>query len=401
MRNLKKGITAPLGFLANGICCGIKEKSYDLALIYTKPKATAACLYTTNKLKGAPLVVTKEHLQKSKKRASAIIINSGNANTGNGLKGIEDAKVMAATTASCLNLKKEEVLVASTGIIGVPLPVDKIKEGIKVLSKELSEEGGVKAALAIMTTDTLPKECSLSFKIEERVVTVGGMSKGAGMIHPKLATTLTFITTDISINYQLLKEALKSSTDKTLNLITIDGDTSPNDMVVILANGLAGNKRITKKDQDFYKFQDTLREVLLNLALMIVKDGEGATKLIQIQVVNAKSASQAKKVAFAVANSPLVKTAFFGEDLNWGRIISAIGNSQTNLDINKVVIYLGENLLVKDGAKAFSSLDKLKELLKEKEIYLKIDLHQGKEELKVWTTDLSLEYVKINSNYRT
>lgn len=401
---MNKGITAPQGFLASGINCGIKEKNLDLALIYSKIKATAACLYTTNKLKGAPLIVTKEHLQKNKK-VSAIIINSGNANTCNGVNGIKDAKVMAATAASHLNLKEEEVLVASTGIIGTPLPIDKITKGAKNLVNKLSKEGGSDAALAIMTTDTAPKEYSLSFKLGEKTITIGGMSKGAGMIHPKLATTLTFVTTDISINYQLLKVALKNSVNKSLNLISIDGDTSPNDMVAILANGEALNNKITQKNNDFHKFQEALDEVLVSLSQMIVKDGEGATKFIQIHIKNARNKSQAKKIAFTVANSPLVKTSFFGEDPNWGRIINAVGYSNTNLDINNIDISIGNislsQTIVKKSIKTSFDKDTVKNILKSKEIYLDINLHQGVEEIVAWTTDLSLDYVKINSCYPT
>ncbi|MDI6786185.1 MAG: bifunctional glutamate N-acetyltransferase/amino-acid acetyltransferase ArgJ [bacterium] len=400
MNTLKEGVTAPQGFLASGINCGIKEKKFDLALIYSKIKATTACLYTTNKLKSAPIVVTKEHLWKNKK-ASAIIINSGNANTCNGIKGIKDAKAMAVTIASYLNFQEKEVLVASTGIIGTPLPIKRITRGTKELVNKLSENGGHDAALAIMTTDTVPKEYSCRFKINNKVVTIGGMCKGAGMIHPKLATTLAFITTDISINYKLLKEALKNSVAKSLNLISIDGDTSPNDMVAILANGKALNDRIVQKDNNFYKFQKALDEVLINLAQMIVRDGEGATKFIKLHIKNAKNYSQAKKVAFAIANSPLVKTTFFGEDLNWGRIINAIGYSDTYLDINKVDIYLGNILIVKNCLKVSFHKNKLKKILQEKEIYLKIDLHEGEKELTIWTTDLSLDYVKINSCYPT
>jgi glutamate N-acetyltransferase/amino-acid N-acetyltransferase len=410
---MENGITAPRGFKAAGISCGIKKKDKkDLALIYSEVSARAAALFTTNQIKAAPLKVSAKHIEDGEARA--IVINSGIANAATGKKGIEDAEKMAGITAEELSVKKEYVLVASTGTIGTFLPMDKITEGIKEAKSKLSSEGGGDASQAIMTTDTFPKEVVVEVNIGGKKIIIGGMAKGSGMISPCLApynsakggitgqaTMLSFITTDAAISGESLKNALKSSIDKSFNMITIDGEESTNDMVVILANSLAGNKEITEADENFRKFSSGLDEVTLKLAKMIVKDGEGATKFIEIEVKNALKFEDAKAIAFSIANSLLVKTAIFGEDANWGRIMAAIGNSGVKIEEDKIDIYLGDLKLASSGCGVKFSEEEARKILKEKEIKIIVDLNLGEESAKVWTCDLTTEYVKINAHYRT
>ncbi|MCG2676189.1 bifunctional ornithine acetyltransferase/N-acetylglutamate synthase [bacterium] len=437
MKEIESGITAPRGFKAAGISCGIKKRNKkDLALIYSEVPARAAALFTTNQIKAAPLKVSAKHIEDGE--AQAIVINSGCANAATGKKGIEDAEEMARITAEELSIKKEDVLVASTGTIGTFLPMDKITEGIKEAKSKLSREGGSDTSQAIMTTDTFPKEVVVELEIGGKEIIIGGMAKGAGMISPHLApynsakgeitrqapnqslrdatgqapnqslrdatgqaTMLSFITTDAAISDELLKKALKSSIAKSFNMITVDGEESTNDMVVILANGLAGNEEINEENEDFRKFTSGLDEVTLKLAKMIVKDGEGATKFIEVEVKNALKWEDAKKIAFSIANSLLVKTAIFGEDANWGRIMAAIGNSGVKIEEEKIDIYLGDLKLASSGCGIKFSEKKAKRILKGKEIKIIVDLNLGKESAKVWTCDLSPEYVKINAHYRT
>ena len=397
---MENGITAPRGFKAAGISCGIKKRDKkDLALIYSEAPASSAALFTTNQIKAAPLKVSAEHIKDG--NIQAIVINSGIANATTGKKGLEDAEEMGRITAEKLGIEKENVLVASTGTIGTFLPMNKITEGIKEAKGKLSREGGGDAAQAIMTTDTFPKEVAVELELGNKKVIIGGMAKGAGMISPHLATMLSFITTDVVISGELLKKTLKSSIAKSFNMITVDGEESTNDMVVILANGLAGNEEITEDDEAFKKFSFGLDEVTLKLAKMIVKDGEGATKFIEVEVKNALKFEDAKRIAFSIANSLLVKTAIFGEDANWGRIMAAIGNSGVKIEEEKIDIYLGDLKLASKGCGVKFREEEAKKILKEKEIKIIVDLNIGKESAKVWTCDLTPEYVKINAHYRT
>ncbi len=397
---MENGITAPRGFKAAGISCGIKKKgNKDLALIYSEVMARATALFTTNQVKAAPLKISAKHIKEGK--AQAIVINSGIANAATGKKGLKDAKEMTKIVAKELGIEKEDVLVASTGTIGTFLPVDKITEGIKKAKGKLSREGGGDASQAIMTTDTFPKEVAVKLEIGGKKAIIGGVAKGAGMISPHLATMLSFITTDVMISGELLKKALKSSIAKSFNMITVDGEESTNDMVVILANGLAGNKEIVEADENFRKFSSGLDEVTLKLAKMIVKDGEGAAKFIEIEVKNALEWEDAKRMAFSIANSLLVKTAIFGEDANWGRIMAAIGNSGVKIEEDKIDIYLKDLKLASKGCGIKYSEEEAKKILKEKEIKIIVDLNLGEESAKVWTCDLTPEYVKINAHYRT
>ena len=397
---MENGITAPRGFKAAGISCGIKKRNKkDLALIYSEVPARAAALFTTNQIKAAPLKVSAEHIKDGK--VQVIVINSGCANAATGEKGIEDAEEMTRVTAKILGIERENVLVASTGTIGTFLPMNKIAEGIKEAKGKLSQEGGDDAAQAIMTTDTVPKEVAIEFEINGKKVTIGGMAKGAGMISPNLATMLSFITTDVVISGELLKKALKSSIAKSFNMITVDGEESTNDMVVILANGLVGNEEINEENEDFRKFTSGLDEVTLKLAKMIVKDGEGATKFIEVEVKNALEWEGAKRIAFSIANSLLVKTAIFGEDANWGRIMAAIGNSGVKIEEEKIDIYLGNLKLASKGCGIKYSKEEAKKILKEKEIKIIVDLNLGEKSAKIFTCDLTPEYVKINAHYHT
>lgn len=400
-----QGVTAPKGFLASGIHCGLKKNNLklDLALIYSEVQANAAGVYTKNKVKGAPIYITKEHL--SNKKAQAIIINSGNANTCNGNDGLVKAKRMAELQGKALRLKTSDILVASTGVIGVPLNIDAIKDGIPMLSERLSKEGYEDAAAAIMTTDTYKKQLAFEFKIQDKVITIGAMAKGSGMIEPNMGTMLSFITTDLNISGEMLSEALKESTKISYNRVSVDGDTSTNDMVLILANGLASNKEITEKNDDYYTFIDVLNTLNITLAKMIAKDGEGATKLIECIVSNCKSEKDAEILSKSVINSPLVKTAIFGSDANWGRVLCALGYSGVNINPDKVNLSfkssVGEVEVCKDGMPLPFDEVKAKEILLKDEIQILINMNSGKYSSKAWGCDLSYDYVKINGDYRS
>lgn len=400
-----QGVTAPKGFLASGIHCGLKKNNLklDLALIYSEVQANAAGVYTKNKVKGAPIYITKEHL--SNKKAQAIIINSGNANTCNGNDGLVKAKRMAELQGKALRLKTSDILVASTGVIGVPLNIDAIKDGIPMLSERLSKEGYEDAAAAIMTTDTYKKQLAFEFKIKDKVITVGAMAKGSGMIEPNMGTMLSFITTDLNISGEMLSEALKESTKISYNRVSVDGDTSTNDMVLILANGLASNKEITEKNDDYYTFINVLNTLNITLSKMIAKDGEGATKLIECIVSNCKSEKDAEALSKSVINSPLVKTAIFGSDANWGRVLCALGYSGVNINPDKVNLSfkssVGEVEVCKDGMPLPFDEVKAKEILLKDEIQILISMNSGKYSSKAWGCDLSYDYVKINGDYRS
>jgi len=399
MQEIKGGITTPRGFQAAGVRCGLKKSKKDLALLFSEIPARATALFTTNRIQAAPLKITREHLQGG--RAQAIIINSGNANACTGSKGLDDARLMAQLTARNLHIKEKDVLVASTGIIGRPLPMDKISRGIEELVQKLTVEEKSSAAEAIMTTDTFPKEIAVKIRIKGKEVFIGGMAKGAGMVAPHLATMLAFITTDALITKQALRKALKDSVDKSFNMITIDGDMSTNDMVVILANGLAQNEEIATGEKSFKCFQEALDFVTLSLAKMLVADGEGATKFVEIKVKNAQDSREAKKAAYAIANSALVKTALFGEDANWGRIMAALGQAGIKLKEDEINIRVGGKTIVKDGQAVNFDQDRINEIMSAENIQLTVDLKMGKGQATVWTADLSASYVRINSRYPT
>ncbi|MBA3063774.1 MAG: bifunctional glutamate N-acetyltransferase/amino-acid acetyltransferase ArgJ [Atribacteria sp.] len=396
---VKGGITYPKGIKASGVKCGIRFNKKDLALIYSEKVADAWGTFTTNKFKAAPLVVTEKNLSLSGGKLQAVLINSGIANACTGEKGLKDAWEITDYVSRGLKIKKEHVAVTSTGKIGEFLPLDKIKAGVKKAISCLDYSGGAEAAEAILTTDTKKKEIAVCFKLGEQKVRIGGMAKGSGMINPNMATMLGFITSDISIKGELLQEALKQVVEKTFNMVSVDGDTSTNDMVLLMANGLAGNKLIDKKDVDYYKFLSALQHVAEYLAKCIAKDGEGATKMIEVEVQNAVSFGEARKVAKAVINSPLVKTAVFGEDPNWGRILAAVGYSGAEVVPDKVDLYLKEKI-VENGQPLTFSRQKLHEYLESSdEVKIIIDLKMGEVNATAWGCDLTYDYVKINTKY--
>ncbi len=394
-------ITSPEGFLSSGIHVGLKKNKKDLALIYSKTVGTASGVYTKNKVKGAPIYVTKEHLENNK--AQAIIINSGNANTLNGEEGLKNAEEMAILTANSLKIDKSNVLVASTGVIGVPLNIELIKNGIDNLTSSLTTNSS-DAASAILTTDTYTKECAVEFFINDKKITIGSIAKGSGMIEPNMGTMLSFITTDISISESLLSEALKESVNISYNRVSVDGDTSTNDMVLIIANGEAKNKTITTKDENYYKFLEALNALNLKQAKRIARDGEGATKLISCNVINAPSIESAELLSKSVIKSSLVKTAMFGEDANFGRILCALGYSNGNFDPNLVDVYFKSHSTIKVCENGFAlpfDEDLATEILKDSDITIIVDLKLGEYEVTSFGCDLSYDYVKINAEYRS
>lgn len=392
MEEIKGGITSVPGIKASGVRCGIKDKGRDLALIYSSTPSHFACMYTTNRIKGAHILVNKRR----RGEVQAVVINSGNANCCTGKKGVDDAERMASVTSERLDVSPLAVLVASTGIIGVSLPMDKIERGINEAVKELSKEGSEKAAQAILTTDTHPKQFAIKYSVNGEELIIGGIAKGAGMIHPCLATMLVFMATNAAISSQLLRIYLRHSVNNSFNLITVDGDTSPNDLVVILANGAL---RSIQGVLYYKRFQEALDYVTYNLAKMIVKDGEGATKLIVIEAKGAKSVRDAKKIAFSIGKSNLVKSAIYGASPNWGRIIVAAGSTGVPIDQNKIDIYLDREMVCKDGCGVRFNQEMVKEVLKKRELLIRIDLKSGNKEAKILSSDLSPEYVRINSHY--
>jgi glutamate N-acetyltransferase/amino-acid N-acetyltransferase len=396
---VKEGITYPLGIKAAGVNCGIRLNKKDLALIYSDQLADAAAMYTTNKFKAAPLVVTEKNLSLSGGKLKAVLINSGIANACTGEKGLKDAWETVSYVSEGLNIKKEYVAVFSTGKIGEFLPLNKIKAGVEKAISALDYAGGEEAAEAILTTDTRKKEVAVNFILEGKEVRMGGMAKGSGMINPHMATMLGLVTSDISISQELLKSALQQVVEKTFNMISVDGDTSTNDMVVLMANGLAENRMIKEKDDHYYKFYQALYFVLEYLAKCIAKDGEGATKMIEVEVKNALSFTGAKKVAKAVINSPLVKTAIFGNDPNWGRILAAVGYSGAEVVADKVDLYLKEKIVENGQPLKFSRQNIHEYLGSSKEIKIVIDLKMGEENATAWGCDLTYDYVKINTKY--
>lgn len=404
MEIISGGVCAAKGFTASGVHCGIRKNrtKRDLSLIFSEKRAVAAAVYTTNLVKGAPLTVTKQHLKDG--FAQAIICNSGNANTCNA-DGIEIAEKMSDCLGSALGIPADDVVVASTGVIGQPLDIEPIKNGIPELVKALSADGSEQAAEGIMTTDTKVKEIAVSFNIGGKECKIGGIAKGSGMIHPNMATMLVFITTDCAISREMLSKALSSDIKNTFNMVSVDGDTSTNDMVTVLANGMAENPEITADGEDFKTFMQALNTVTVHLCRMIAGDGEGATKLIECKVTGAKDEDTAKTVAKAVICSSLTKAAMFGADANWGRVLCAIGYSGADVDVNKTAVSFksakGEIAVCENGAGIPFSEEKAKEILLENEIEILVDFGSGDGAATAWGCDLTYDYVKINGDYRT
>lgn len=396
-------ITSPKGFKACGIHIGIKKKKKDIALIVSDVLAEGAAAFTTNKACAAPVQLSKENIQKGK--IQAILVNSGNANACTGKEGYENAKEMVKTAAEGLNLSFENILVASTGVIGVPLPMDTVLKGINKATKLLSYEGGLDAAEAILTTDTGVKKVAVSLEIDEKKVTIAGIAKGSGMIHPNMATMLGFVTTDAKVEGEFLQKFLKHTVDQTYNMITVDGDTSTNDSVMVMANGMAENTMLDENHPEIEKFKEAFHYVNEYLAKTIVEDGEGATKFLEVEVQNSKSFADAKTITMSILNSNLVKTAFFGEDGNWGRIVCSIGYSGVDMEMDKVTVYLGNEeamlKIVEEGQGTDYKEEEMAEILKHKKLKILVDLHAGIEKAKGWGCDLSYEYVKINGAYRS
>ncbi len=404
MKMIEGGVCAAKGFKANGIHCGIRKNrsKRDLALIFCEKQCSAAAVYTTNLVKGAPLTVTKKHLENGV--AQAVICNSGNANTCNA-DGIEIAEKMSDLLAQRLGITANDVVVASTGVIGQPLDIKPIADGIEPLAGGLSENGGEFAAEAIMTTDTVKKEVAVEFELSGKTCRIGGIAKGSGMIHPNMATMLVFITTDASISSEMLRKALSGDIADTFNMISIDGDTSTNDMVTVLASGMAENTEITEQNDDFKIFMKALNTVTVALCRMIAGDGEGATKLLECEVGGAKDKQTAKTVAKSVICSSLLKAAMFGADANWGRVLCAIGYSGADVDVDKIDVAFkskaGRIDVCKNGSGVDFSEYVAKKILSEKEIEILVYLNSGEQKSTAWGCDLTYDYVKINGDYRT
>ena len=399
-KDMKQGVTFAKGFTAAGIKAGIKKSgNEDLAVIYTAKAAAVAGTFTKNAVAAAPVYVSKDVVKN--KTAHAIVANAGCANACTGEQGMKDAKEMASITAAQLGIKAEEVIVASTGVIGVNLPMDKMDAGIKKAVSELSETGSVDAGSAIITTDTHSKTREMELVLGGQTVRMGAIAKGSGMIQPNMATMLCFITTDAAIEQTLLQKALSTVVETSFNMISIDGDMSTNDMAVVLANGAAGNQLITAENEDYSVFCTKLSELCQSLSQEIAADGEGATKFITIQVKNAPSFEDAKTVAMSVAKSPLVKTAFFGEDPNWGRVICAIGYAGVEMIPEKTKVAFGGVTVFENGMGVDSAVEKLHKVMEEHDIVIDIDMGLGEAEATVWSCDLSYEYVKINGEYHT
>ena len=404
MQIISGGVCAPKGFKAGGIHCGIRKNrtKRDLSLILSEKKANAAAVYTTNLVKGAPLTVTKNNIADG--FASAIICNSGNANTCNA-NGIEIAEETCKLLGNALGINKSDVVVASTGVIGLPLNIEPIKKGIPSLIEAVNENGSQDAAEGIMTTDTKVKEVAVEFTVGGKLCRIGGIAKGSGMIHPDMATMLVFITTDCNISSEMLKKALSTDIENTFNMVSVDGDTSTNDMVCVLANGMAENEEITSDNEDFKTFMQALNTVTVHLCRCIAGDGEGATKLLECKVSGAENEKIAKTVAKSVICSSLTKAAMFGADANWGRVLCAIGYSKALVDVNKIDVSFksskGEIPVCKNGAGIEFSEEKAKEILLEEEIEIIINLNSGNSTATAWGCDLTYEYVKINGDYRT
>lgn len=403
---VKGGVTTAKGFIANGVAAGIKKSGKkDLALIYSEPPAVAAGAFTTNRFEAAPVTLSKENIKG--KKHQAIIVNSGNANCANGKTGYRDALIMTGLISEALSLNKKEVLIASTGIIGKKLPVDKVRANIAPLVAGLSKEGGASFSDSILTTDTVKKEFAVKIKLDRSIVTIGGCCKGVGMIYPymksaKHATMLAFITTDAVISKKMLESALDEAISDSFNMVSVDGDMSTNDSCFVLANGLAGNTVISARGAGYRKFTDALKFMSVQLARMMARDGEGATKFVEILVKGAKTKTDASVIARKISTSSLLKCAICGEDPNWGRIAAAAGSAGVKFDSALVDIYLG-NMKVMSKGSSMKNFDKEKarSIFKEKDVKITIDLKVGRMSATAWTCDFSKEYVAINSEYST
>ena len=395
-----QGVTFAKGFTAAGVKAGIKKSgNLDVAVIYTKTQAVVAGTFTQNKVAAAPVYVSKEVVATG--TAHAIVANAGCANACTGQQGLDDAHKMAQIAADELGVNADDVIVGSTGVIGVNLPMDKLEAGIKDAVANLSADGSDNAGRAIITTDTHSKSVTCEFELSGKTVRMGAIAKGSGMIRPNMATMLCYITTDIAIDQALLQKAVSGCVEKSFNMISVDGDMSTNDMVIVLANGEANNAKITEENADYQIFFDKLMMLCTELAKQIAADGEGASKFLTINVKGAKSFADAKTVGMAIANSPLVKTAFFGEDPNWGRVICAVGYSGADMVPEKTVVKFGGITIFANGTGATYDEKALAHVMKEKDIVIDIELNMGQEDATVWSCDLSYEYVKINGEYHT
>ncbi|UCC69903.1 MAG: bifunctional glutamate N-acetyltransferase/amino-acid acetyltransferase ArgJ [Armatimonadota bacterium] len=398
MREVPGGVAAPCGFEASGVRCGIKSRGLDLALIYSVAPAAAAGVFTTNRFQAAPVLVTKDRI--GREPIHGVVINSGNANACTGGKGYRDAVHMANLTADALAVPKRSVLVCSTGVIGRPLPMSKLSSGIKQAAAALDPEGGSAAAQAIMTTDTRPKSVAVEFELDGRPVRVGGMAKGAGMIAPNMATLLAFITTDASLSPGLLQSRLGAAVKRSFHRITVDGDTSTNDTVLLLANRQAEAARITPQ-HGLSRFREALDYVADHLARELVRDGEGASRMIEVRVRGAASESDARRIARTIAESPLVKTAIAGGDPNWGRVLAAAGRAGVSFVPGLVDLSLGTVQVVRGGAVARHRASAARSAVRTSEVRITLDLNAGDREAVMWTCDLTRDYVRINAEYHT
>ena len=400
------GVCAAQGFVANGLNAGINpdKKKNDLCLVYSKEPCSAAGVYTLNKVKGAPVIVTRENLKKSHGIAHAILANSKNANTCN-FDGIEIAEKACKLAADQLGIKPEEVIIGSTGVIGQRLSIQPFEEYMKPLAEGMTADGNDRAAYAIMTTDTVMKQVAVEFKIGDAICRMGGMAKGIGMIHPNMATTLNFLTSDVAITPELIQKALSDVVKVTYNCLSVDGDTSTNDTVTVMANGLAGNTLIDKEGEDYETFRQALYIVMMNMTRMLAADGEGASKLLECSVTGAPDQETAIIIAKSVIRSPLLKCAMFGEDANWGRVLCAIGYAEAEFDIDKVDVdfesEFGKIAVCRDGSGVEFSEEIAAKILSAEEIHILVELKQGKAQAKAWGCDLTYDYVKINGDYRS
>lgn len=399
MKWIDGGATAPAGFSAAGVACGIKKNGRpDLALLVTERPAVWAGVFTSNQVKGHSLLYT---MNLAGRPARGVLINSGNANACLGARGDEDTLEMARLAAEALGFAPDEILLSSTGVIGQPMNLKALAEGVRAAAAELSPAGGGAAAQAIMTTDTFPKEAAVELDLNGRTIRIGGMAKGSGMIHPNMATLLAFVTTDAAVAPDALRTALQQAVEESFNSITVDGDTSPDDALVVLANGAAGGGEIRLDSSVFAEFCRGLAEVCRALAVMIAKDGEGATKLVAIKVSGARSAAEAREVGRTIGRSCLVKTAVFGADANWGRILTAVGYAPVRIDPAAVEIRIGGVLVCKDGAGVEFSEEEAKAALVQNELEIEVRLGLGEAAATVWTCDLTYDYIKINGSYRS
>ena len=406
MKQVEGGVCAAAGFSANGLNCGLNpdRNKNDLALIWSEKECTAAAVYTTNKVKGAPILVTKKHLAATGNKARAVIVNSKNANTCNA-DGEEKAQMMCDLAAAELGIKADEVIVASTGVIGQKLPIEPIRDHVQELARGLSPQNHGKAANAIMTTDTYAKETAVSFTLDGKTCTVGGMAKGSGMIHPNMATTLNFVTTDVAISSEMIQKALSEIVKVTYNCLSIDGDTSTNDTVLLLANGLAENPEITEKGEDYEIFKAALNYINTTLAKKIAGDGEGATALFEVKIIGAESKEQAVTLSKSVVTSSLTKAAIYGHDANWGRILCAMGYSGAKFDPEKVDLFFeskaGKIQIIENGVAVDYSEEEATKILSEEAVTAIADVKMGDATATAWGCDLTYDYIKINADYRS